>query len=276
MGSRFALEPGRGQRRAPVVPSLIGSTVAVLVVVGTLVISSSLDGLLDSPERYGAPWDLQVSTGASDYDTVATQLADDDRVDDVSVMVSGELTAVGTLVPHPVQGFTVGLDSVKGSVGPVVLEGRAPVGSNEILVGSTTMRRQGIEIGDEVEISGPNGSETVVVVGRAVVPVVSASSPDEGLVVPLETFTMLGGTETVADIDVEATVLATADESDVEAVGTSRRSDRRDARRSVPPGECHLPRRGARHSLLPRRVHRLHRHALGVPHAVRHLAASAG
>ena len=56
-------------------------------------------------------------------------------------------------------------------------------------------------------------------VGRAIVPVVSASSPDEGLVVPLETFTTLGGTETVADIDVEAMVLATAGESDVEAVG---------------------------------------------------------
>jgi len=108
---------------------------------------------------------------------------------------------------------------VDGSSGHEELEGRAPVGSNEILIGSTTMRRQGIEIGDEVEISGPNGSETVVVVGRAVVPVVSASSPDAGLVVPLETFTTLGGTETVADIDVEATVVATAGESDVEAVG---------------------------------------------------------
>jgi ABC-type antimicrobial peptide transport system permease subunit len=36
--------------------------------------------------------------------------------------------------------------------------------------------------------------------------------------VPLETFTRLGGTETVADIDVEAVVLATADESELAAV----------------------------------------------------------
>ena len=55
-----------------------------------------------------------------------------------------------------------------------MLDGRAPVGSNEILVGSTTMRRQGIEIGDQVEISGPNGSQTVVVVGRTVVPISGA------------------------------------------------------------------------------------------------------
>ena len=117
------------------------------------------------------------------------------------------------------QGFTIGLESVKGSVEPVVLDGRAPVGSNEILVGSTTMRRQGIEIGDQVEISGPNGSQTVVVVGRTVVPIVSTSSPDEGMVVPLDTFMALGGTGTVADVDVESVVLATAAPSDVEAVG---------------------------------------------------------
>ena len=217
MGSRFALESGRGVRRAPVVPSLIGASVAVLVVVGALVISSSLDGLLATPDRYGAAWNVQATT-ASDYDAVVTGLADDDRVDGVSVAVSGELT-LSNQGAAPVQGFTLGLDSVKGSVDPVVLEGRTPVGSNEILVGSTTMRRQGIEVGDEVEISGPGGTTTVVVVGRTVVPVVSASSPDEGMVVPLETFMTLRGTETVAEIDVEATVLATTEEAHVGAVG---------------------------------------------------------
>ena len=63
MGSGFALEVGLRDRRAPVIPSLIGTSAAIAVIVGGLVLASSIDGLLSSPVRYGAAWDLQVSVG---------------------------------------------------------------------------------------------------------------------------------------------------------------------------------------------------------------------
>lgn len=218
MGSRFALEPGHGVRRTPVVASLIGASAAIVVVVGAIVVTSSLDGLLRSPERYGAPWDLQVSVGES-FAEAAAVLAADDRVDGVATAVTGELdVAVGG--GSPTQGPAVGVESVKGSVGPVVLAGRAPNGSNEMMVGSTTMERLGLELGDEVGVSGPGGSDEMVVVGRTIVPVIGNDISDEGIIVPLDTFLALGGTDTLADVDVQAVVLATAvDPTDVGAIG---------------------------------------------------------
>ncbi len=216
MGSRFALEPGHGTRHAPVVPSLLGSAVAVTVVVGALVLTTSLDGLVGSSERYGAPWDLQMAVDET-YESIAARVAEDERVDGVSVAISGELNITGG-DGETSQGFALGLNTVKGSVEPVVLDGRAPVGSNEILVGSTTMERSDIDVGDEVTISGPNGSQQVIVVGRAVVPIVSSASTDVGMVVPLDTFLELGGTETVSDIDVQAALFVTAQPDDVDAV----------------------------------------------------------
>ena len=60
MGSGSALQRGRGARRTPVLPALAGSVAAIAVVVGALVLAASLDGLLTSPARYGAPSDIQV------------------------------------------------------------------------------------------------------------------------------------------------------------------------------------------------------------------------
>ena len=55
MGSRFALERGRGTRRTPVLPSLAGSAAAIAVIVGALVFAASLDGMLDSPSALRRP-----------------------------------------------------------------------------------------------------------------------------------------------------------------------------------------------------------------------------
>jgi ABC-type lipoprotein release transport system permease subunit len=111
------------------------------------------------------------------------------------------------------------MSSVKGSVDPVILAGRAPVGQNEALLGTETMERLGIALGDSVEIGGPLGQQTMVIVGRAIVPVLGSQYPDSGMIVPLRTMLDLGGTETVADIDVEPAVFVTlARRSDVAAV----------------------------------------------------------
>ena len=198
-------------------------------------------------------------------------VAADDRIDGVSTAVSGELN-IGVDGGPPTQGFAVGIDSIKGSVDPVALEGRAPNGSNELMIGSTTMERLGIGLGDEVELSGPGGSEDMVVVGRAIIPVIGSDTPDEGVILPLDTFIGLGGTETVADVDVNAVVLATAvDQADVGAI-----RDDIEAEGAVIDG----PFRQASVTVLDeirgiplyvRDLHRDHRRACGVPHPVRHV-----
>ena len=218
MGSRFALEPGHGSRRAPVIPMLIGASAAVAILVGALVVTQSLDGLLSTPARYGATWDLQVSGGDRTIE-IGQQIADDDRVDGVALAVSGEL-GVGANGEETGLGFAIGMSSIKGSVDPVILDGRAPVGQNEALLGTNTMASLRVGLGDEVVVSGPLGEQTMVVVGRTIVPVLGSERTDSGVVVPLKTMLDLGGTETVADIDVQPAAFVTvAAGEDVEAVG---------------------------------------------------------
>ena len=218
MGSRFALEPGNGSRRAPVIPMLIGASAAVAVLVGALVVTHSLDGLLSTPARYGATWDLQVS-GGDRTDEIGRQLAVDERVDGVALAVSGEL-AVAANGEASGLGFAIGMSSIKGLVDPVILDGRAPVGHNEALLGTDTMELVGVVLGDEVVVGGPLGEQTMVVVGRTIVPVLGTQRTDAGIVVPLQTLLDLGGTETVADIDVQpAAVVKVAAGQDVEALG---------------------------------------------------------
>jgi hypothetical protein len=112
MGSRFALEPGHGPRRAPVIPMLVGASAAIAILVGALVVTHSLDGLLSTPARYGATWDLQV-TGGDRTIEIGEQIADDDRVDGVALAVSGEL-GVGANGGEAELGFAIGMSSIKG------------------------------------------------------------------------------------------------------------------------------------------------------------------
>ena len=213
---------------------VLGAASAVTILVGALVVTNSLDGLLSTPARYGAAWDLQVSGGDRTIE-IGEQLADDDRVDGVALAVNGELS-VAADDRSSRTGFAVGMSSIKGSVDPVILEGRSPVGSNEVLVGTNTMRLLDVEPGDEVLVSGPSGEQTMVVVGRVITPVLGTERPDDGIVVPLQTMLDLGGTEGAADIDVQPAAFVTvASDEDINGVGRDVEDVGRSARWPVPP-----------------------------------------
>jgi hypothetical protein len=199
MGSGFAFQRGRGARRTPVFPALTGSVAAIAVIVGALVLAASLDGLLTSPARYGAPWDLQIGVG-EESESVGTLITRDDRVDAATVASSGELniSVNGSL---PIQVFAVGVEPLKGSVEPVVLEGRVPGGPDEVLVGSATLDRLDLNIGDRIAVSGTGDELTMTVVGRAIVPIVGSDLTDDGIVLPLDAFSSLDGEDLVPRIE---------------------------------------------------------------------------
>ena len=205
MGLRFAFERGRGPRRVPVVSALIGATAAITVVVGALVLSASLDGLLGSPARYGAPWDMLVRTG-DETEEVAGRIVSDERVDSAAEARVGELNLAAN-GDQPVQVFAVGMTSIKGSLEPVILDGRSASGPDEAVLGSNSFERLGVKIGDRLTASGPTGSQQVTIVGRAIEPIIGSSFTDEGIVVPIDTFASLGAAELVGDVDAEVAVL---------------------------------------------------------------------
>ena len=99
-GSRLALEGGRGRRRMPAVPTLVALVATTGVVVGSLIVSAGLDGLVANAERYGQPWDVFVtSIHEAELADAGRLLSEDTRVAGVDLARSGELnvtTADGT------------------------------------------------------------------------------------------------------------------------------------------------------------------------------------
>jgi ABC-type lipoprotein release transport system permease subunit len=222
IGSGFALERGLGERRAPVIPALAGAVAAIGVIVGALVLSSSLDGLLSSPARYGAAWNLQVSVG-DQADAVARQIATDGRVDASALAVSGGLD-VSSVGGQPLQVYSIGFQQRSGSIDPVILAGRPVRGPDDILLGSRTLADLGAHVGDEVTVGGPGGQRTMTVVGRAIVPIVGRASTDTGAVVALAALRDLGGDQTGQGSETQILVRAAdpaAFRTDLEDAGTA-------------------------------------------------------
>ncbi len=91
-GARFALEAGPAARRLPVRSTLGAAVAAVTVVVDLLVVAVSLDGLLGTPARYGAPWAAGVPVDLEAPRQDAATLAGDPRVDEASLIATGGLT----------------------------------------------------------------------------------------------------------------------------------------------------------------------------------------
>ena len=205
-GLRWALVRGPAARRLPVVSTLAAAISAVGMVVGLLVVSGSLDGLLATPARYGAPWDASVPVDPEAYAEDAARLARDPRVDEAALIGSGELTAE-TAAREPVQLPAVAYEPVAGRLEPVVLEGRVPGAPDEIALGSATYRALDVAVGDRLSLFGPGGTRRVRVVGRVIVPTVGYTDVQRGMVVPLSTFMDLGAAELAADIDVDANLL---------------------------------------------------------------------
>jgi ABC-type lipoprotein release transport system permease subunit len=143
--------------------------VAVLVGVGgiaaVVTFAASLDRLVDTPRLYG--WDFDGGFQSMELDQAGLEdatkgLASDPRVDGL---------VWGTIVDVPVGSSTVelfALDQARGLLHPSVIEGRAPVGSDEIALGTETMSKAGLQVGSRVPVG--EGRVPFHVVGRAVYP----------------------------------------------------------------------------------------------------------
>ncbi|MGH2715544.1 MAG: FtsX-like permease family protein [Thermoleophilaceae bacterium] len=174
-GVRMALEPGRGRTAVPVRSTLLAAIVAVAAVAATFTITESADHLLDTPRLYGHNWDAVIGPGAgSSYaDPFVTRLRADRSI--------AELTA-GTVDEIRIGGKATGvlaMKSIRGALSPTVLEGRAPAGSREILLGTKTAGTLAAEIGDTVEGRIGDRASAFRVVGRGVLPdfAISGSGP---------------------------------------------------------------------------------------------------
>ena len=174
----MALEPGRGRTAVPVRSALVGTAVAVAAVVTAVTFATNLQRLVTTPSLYGQDWDLALDTGfgAVPLNRAAAVLDGNPSVTGYAGGRYGEVTVDGQVVP------AAGIDLLQGDPYPTLLEGRPVEHADEIVLGSTSLRRLGRTVGDSVSVNVAGEISPMRVVGRAVFPRLGRGSfPPTGL-----------------------------------------------------------------------------------------------
>ena len=167
VGTRMALEPGRGATAVPVRTTLVGVTPGIAAIAMVSVFGASLDHLLRTPRLYG--WNVDVGYFADQGvdPKVRAAVSSDPRVEALSEGGGG--------IPLQVGSRTIAAFAQQGTANPPIIEGRAPGGplaDAEILLGSETLRDIRADIGSivDVKVAGTQRGTRMRVVGRAVFP----------------------------------------------------------------------------------------------------------
>ncbi|MGH2793235.1 MAG: FtsX-like permease family protein [Actinomycetota bacterium] len=169
-GVRMAVDPGRGRTSAPVRSAIAGTILAIAALAATVTFSSSLDRLVETPHLYGQNWDVTVDAGFGTIpiEPAAKRLRDLPEVAAFSGGLLGELDIQGSSEVLPIT--TIGIDPIEGNVAPTMLEGRAPRTTDEIALGTTTLRDVRRRVGQTLGVVTEAGPRTMKIVGRAVFP----------------------------------------------------------------------------------------------------------
>jgi ABC-type lipoprotein release transport system permease subunit len=173
IGIRNALERGRGRSAVPVSSALVGSVLAVAVLTGAVVFSSSLTHLTTTPALYGQGFDAWFGSNATGTQAQNDQLLAALKRPGITAVFAGIGSAVtidGTLI-----------DALAGQAvtGPFLMTtttGAPPSAPDQVLLGTKTMHQLGAHIGSTVTVdfpssgSAPGQSRRFTVVGTTVLP----------------------------------------------------------------------------------------------------------
>jgi hypothetical protein len=171
-GVRLAVERGRGRTAVPVRSTLLVVGLSVAALIAAMTFATSLSHLLATPRLYG--WDFDTGVGAAfGGPELASKIVPVLRSDpNIAAYGAGDIQSFVELGPdrHGVRANVWAFDQLKGEAHPTVVAGRWPQATDEIALGSTTMRDAGTAIGGTVRAAGPHGSTVLRVVGQVVVP----------------------------------------------------------------------------------------------------------
>jgi hypothetical protein len=188
IGSRFALERGRGSQAVPVVPALVGSIVGVVGVVAALTFSAGVSDVAAHPERFGQVADLRAFVGFNGEDFVPSHDAAVAIAADPDVLVVNDTRqAVADAGADDVPVFV--LDPVDEPLPVVLTAGRMPARADEVLLTPGSAADAGMGVGDRIELTGNTDlTRPFLVSGLAFVPEGPHNTYDEGAWMPKEPF----------------------------------------------------------------------------------------
>lgn len=147
VGIQFALEPGRNRSSVPLRSVLLGTVVAVALVVGTLTFSSSFRTLVSNPPLYGWNWSYALLPTNNMPLSSSALLDRDPLVAAWSGMDYNIVTIDGLSVPVLME-----RGNIKGVV-PPVLSGHEVDAPDQIVIGASTLAELHRHVGQSVELS---------------------------------------------------------------------------------------------------------------------------
>ncbi len=168
VGIGFALGPGSGRSTRRGRPSITGTAVALVILVGSLVFGASLSNLVSHPALYGWTWDREI-LAANGYGYIPLPLANrllggDPDVAAWSGAYFDSLEINGRSVP------VIGM--LGRRVYPPILAGHLPVGPSQIALGEETLAQTGGRVGGTVRVFNGERTLHMRVAGTATMPAI--------------------------------------------------------------------------------------------------------
>ncbi|SDU88979.1 FtsX-like permease family protein [Jiangella alkaliphila] len=166
LGTRLALEPGRGRQAVPVRPALVGAVAGIAGTVAALTLAAGVGDAVTTPARYGQVHALEATLDIGDDRTgrVLGLIAADPDV--AAVNDSRSAVAQGRGASPRVYTY----QPVAEPLPVVVDEGRLPATADEVALGPFTAETFGVGVGDTVELTGTRAERRLTVTGLAFLP----------------------------------------------------------------------------------------------------------
>jgi hypothetical protein len=146
LGIHFALDSGRGRTSVPVRSVLVGTALAVAMVIATLTFSSGLATLIARPPLYGWNWNYALNPSNDVPPIALTMLNRDHEVAAWSGAVYTDVQIEGQEVP-------ILIETLHARVTPPLLSGHGLDQNNQIVLGAATLELLHKHIGDSVSLS---------------------------------------------------------------------------------------------------------------------------
>ncbi|HUD17451.1 MAG TPA: FtsX-like permease family protein, partial [Acidimicrobiales bacterium] len=168
-GLRFALEPGSGRSSVPVRSAILGTVLALIVGVATVIFGSSLNSLVSHPALYGWNWSYELSAnggGVMSGAHSAELLSQDRSVAAWSGVFFGTMRIDGQIV-------AVLAERPGTAVAPPLLSGQGVEVRDQIVLGTITLAQLHKHVGDTVVVNNGSGvTKKLRIVGTATLPTI--------------------------------------------------------------------------------------------------------
>lgn len=177
VGVRFALEPGRGRTAVPVRSALVGTALAVVMVVATLTFGSGLHTLVSRPALYGWNWSYALNPSNVVPPQALALLDHDPHVAAWTGVTEFNLPIDGQNVPALI-------GDRRPALSPPILSGHTLASNDQVVLGAATLARLHKHVGDTVVVTYGTPQDApvylpptrLVIVGTATMPAAGFTS----------------------------------------------------------------------------------------------------